>query len=165
MTYTVFYASCDRRNNKHYSTLLKTRIWIVGNRNVLTGCESEASDCPCKVGIFPIYRSSRCASQHCMLLLQVQEIVLLKMHCTHSNIWVELNYWFLVVSSFRSPNKVLSFSQQNTPSPWHGASGSNNTTERIIVPPSFISHTFGWCFANLPTSWHRHVGACLNEPF
>ncbi len=35
--------------NKHYSTLLKTRIWIVSSklfkyRNVLTGCESEAPE-------------------------------------------------------------------------------------------------------------------------
>ncbi len=34
---------CDR-SSKHYSTLLKTRIRIVSSRNVLTGCESEASD-------------------------------------------------------------------------------------------------------------------------
>ncbi len=33
-------------NNKHYFRQLKTRIWIVSSRNVLTGCESEASDCP-----------------------------------------------------------------------------------------------------------------------
>ncbi len=44
--------------NKHYSTLLKTRVWIVSSkffkyRNVLTGCESEAPDCPCNVGIAP----------------------------------------------------------------------------------------------------------------
>ncbi len=43
----------------------------------------------------------------------------------------QLNHWFLVVSSFGSPNKVLS--QQNTASPGHGSSGSNNTTARIIV--------------------------------
>ncbi len=46
--------------NKHYSTLLKTRVWIVSSkffkyRNVLTGSESEASDCPCDVGIAPLY--------------------------------------------------------------------------------------------------------------
>ncbi len=29
-------------NNKHYSTLLKTRVWIVRSRNILTGFESEA---------------------------------------------------------------------------------------------------------------------------
>ncbi len=39
---------------KHYSTLLKTRVWIVSSKffkywNVLTGCESEAPDCPCSV--------------------------------------------------------------------------------------------------------------------
>ncbi len=42
--------------NKHYSTLLKTRVWLVSSkffkyRNVLTGCESEAPDCPCDIGI------------------------------------------------------------------------------------------------------------------
>ncbi len=46
--------------NKHCSTLLKTRVWIVSckffkYRNVLTGCESEAPDCPCDVGIAPLY--------------------------------------------------------------------------------------------------------------
>ncbi len=46
--------------NKHYSTLLKTRVWIVSSKffkywNVLTGCESEAPDCPCDVGIAPLY--------------------------------------------------------------------------------------------------------------
>ncbi len=45
--------------NKHYSTLLKTRVWIVSNKffkygNVLTGCESEAPDCPCDVGFAPL---------------------------------------------------------------------------------------------------------------
>ncbi len=51
----------EMTNNKHYSKLLKTRVWIVRSRNVLTGCESEASDCPCKVGIAPLYRNSLCA--------------------------------------------------------------------------------------------------------
>ncbi len=56
------------------------------------------------------------------------------------------------MSSFGSPNKVLSLSQRNTASPWHGADGSNNTTVRIIVPPSFIAHIFGQCFAIFPHS-------------
>ncbi len=90
-------------NNKHYSTLLKTRVWIVSGKffkyeNILTGCDSEAPDCPCKVGIAPLYRNSLCASQHCRLLSQVQEIVLRKMRCTHSNIWVEL-FWNSVVNT------------------------------------------------------------------
>ncbi len=86
--------------NKHYTTLLKTRVWIVSSRNVLTGFESEASDCPCKVGIDPLYRNSLCASHHCRLtlLFQVQEIVLRKLRCTHSNIWVEL-FWNSVVNT------------------------------------------------------------------
>ncbi len=42
----------ETTNNKHYSTLLKTRVLIVSSKsfkqeNVLTGCESEAPDCPC----------------------------------------------------------------------------------------------------------------------
>ncbi len=53
----------ETTNNKHYSTLLKTHVWIVSSRNILTGCESEASDCPCKVGIALLYRNSLCASQ------------------------------------------------------------------------------------------------------
>ncbi len=45
--------------NKHYSTLLKSRVWIVSNKffkygNVLTGCESEAPDCPCDIGFAPL---------------------------------------------------------------------------------------------------------------
>ncbi len=86
----------ETTNNKHYSTQLKTRVWIVSGRNVLTGCESEASDCPCKVGIAPLYRNSLCASLHCSF--QVQEIVLRKMCCTHSNICVVL-LWNSVVNT------------------------------------------------------------------
>ncbi len=93
----------ETTNNKHYSTLLKTCVWIISGKffkheNILTGCESEAPDCPCKVGIAPLYRNSLCASQHCRLLFQVQEIVLRKMRCTHSNIWIEL-FWNSVVNT------------------------------------------------------------------
>ncbi len=87
----------EMTNNKHYSTLLKTRVWIVRSRNVLTGFESEAPDCPCKVGIAPLCRNF-IESQHCRLLSQVQEIVLRKMRCTHSNIWVE-QFWNSVVNT------------------------------------------------------------------
>ncbi len=166
MTYTVFLRVASRcvnitmsafvigetTNNKRYSTQLKTRVWIVSGKffkyeNILTGCESEAPDCPCKVGIAPLYRNSLCASQHCRLLFQVQEIVHRKMRCTlifglncsGRVLYIQLNHWFLVVSSFGSPNKVLSLSQRNTASPGHGAGGSNNTTARIIVPPSFFA--------------------------
>ncbi len=88
----------ETTNSKHYSTLLKTCVWIVSSRNALAGFESEASDCPCKVGIAPLYRNSLCASQHCRLLFQVQEIVLRKMRCTNSNIWFEL-FWNSVVNT------------------------------------------------------------------
>ncbi len=57
----------EKTNNKHYSTPLKTRVWIVRSRNVLTGFESEAPDCPCKVGIAPLYRNSLCASKATLL--------------------------------------------------------------------------------------------------
>ncbi len=94
----------ETTNNKHYSTLLKTDVWIVSGKffkyeNVLTGCEWESPDCPCDVGIAPLYRNSLCASQQARLLsCQVQEIVLRKMRCTHSNIWVEL-FWNSVVNT------------------------------------------------------------------
>ncbi len=69
------------------------------------------------------------------------------------------------MSSLGNPNKVLSLSQWNTASPEHGAGGSNNTTARIKITSSFFAYRFGRCYANLPTQWRRHVGACLNEPF
>ncbi len=72
------------RNDKRYSTLLKTHVAFISSRNVITGFESETSDCPSKFGIAPLYRNSLCASQHCRLtlLFQVQKTVLRKMYCT-----------------------------------------------------------------------------------
>ncbi len=97
----VFVASSEY-NDKQQALLYtaQTRVWLVSSRIVFTGCDSEASDCPCKVGIAPLYRNSLCASQHCRLtfLFQVQEIVPCKMRCTHSNIWVEL-FWNSVVNT------------------------------------------------------------------
>ncbi len=87
------------------------------------------------------------------------------LNCSGTVLWIQLNHWFLVVSSFGSPNKVLSLSQRNPASSGHGAGGSNNTTARIKITPSFIAFMFVWCYANLPTSWRRHVGVCLNERF
>ncbi len=63
--------------------------------NELPGCESEVPDCPCKVGIAPLYRNSLWAQLAGSS--QVQEIVC-KMLCTHSNIWVEL-FWNSVVNT------------------------------------------------------------------
>ncbi len=101
MTSTIFlnitmsaFVIGETTNNKNYSTQLKTHVWIVSSRNVLTGCESEASDCLCKVGITPLYRNRLCPSQHCRLLFQVQETVL----CTHSNICIVL-LWNSVVNT------------------------------------------------------------------
>ncbi len=89
----------EKTNNKHYSTPLKTRVWLVRSRNVLTGFESEASDCPCKVGIAPLYRNSLCASLQARLLsCQVQEIVLRELRRTHSNICIVL-LWNSVVNT------------------------------------------------------------------
>ncbi len=66
---------CDRRNDKQalLSTLLNTHVWIVSSKffkyeTILTGCESEAPHCPCKVGIAPLYRNSLCVQKHCRLL-------------------------------------------------------------------------------------------------
>ncbi len=63
--------------------------------NELPGCESEVPDCPCKVGIAPLYRNSLWAQLAGSS--QVQEIVR-KMRCIHSNIWVEL-FWNSVVNT------------------------------------------------------------------
>ncbi len=130
--------------------------------------------CICDRRNFSLYRNSLCSSQHCRLLSQVQEIVLHQMRCTHSNIWVEL-FWNSVVNTteplisscvlFWIPNKVVSLSPRNTASPGHGDAGSNNTTARIIAPPSFIAYTFGRCFANLPTQWRRRVGCVWMSRF
>ncbi len=80
MTYTIFLCVASGRvnitmsafvieettNNKRYSTQLKTHVWIVSGKffkyeSILTGCESEVPDCPCKVGIAPLHRNSLCA--------------------------------------------------------------------------------------------------------
>ncbi len=50
----------EMTNNKRYFTLCKTHVWIVSSKffkyeDILTGCESEAPDCPCKVGITSLY--------------------------------------------------------------------------------------------------------------
>ncbi len=98
ITMSAFVIVETTKNNKRYSTLIKTHVWIVSRRNVLTGWESDISDCPCKFGIAPLYKNSLCAIQHCRLLFQVQEIVLRKLCRTHSIIWVEL-FWNSVVNT------------------------------------------------------------------
>ncbi len=150
----------ETTNNKHYSTQLKTRLWLVSSRNVLTGCESEASDCPCKVGIAPLYRNSLCTNQHWRLLFQVQEIILRKMRCTQSNIWTVLEQCckynlttdFYLCPLLEAQTKYFCF---------------HNETQRLqdmapvaaTIPSLFIAYTFGWCFAIF-----SHP-PCLNEPF
>ncbi len=86
--------------------------------------------------------------KHCRLLFQVQETVLSKMRCTLYLGWTvleqccKLNHLFLFVSSFWSPNNVVSLSQRITASPGHGAGDSNNTIERIKVTHPFFVYTF-----------------------
>ncbi len=97
--------SCDQRNDKQQALLYTAqnsrlnRQWQILKIRKRT-YESEEPDYPCKIGIAPLYRNSLCSSQHCRLtlLFQVQEIVLHKMCCTHSNIWVEL-FWNSVVNT------------------------------------------------------------------
>ena len=70
---------------------------------------------------------------HCRLLVQETVLILHKMRSTHLNIWVELfwnsveiqlNHWFLLVSSFGRPNKVVSLSQQNAERLHHKAAAA-----------------------------------------
>ncbi len=89
----------ETTNNKHYSKLvfessvanslnMKTYLQAVSQKHQTVLAKLE----------LPHFRNRLCASQHCRLLFQVQEIVLRKMHCTHSNIWVEL-FWNSVVNT------------------------------------------------------------------
>ncbi len=116
MTYTIFLVSrcialvnntmsacCDRRNDKQQTLLYtaQTHVWIISSRNIRTSCESEESDCPCKVEIAPLYRKQPLCKPACRLtlLFQVQEIVLRKMRCTNTLIFgVEL-FWNSVVNT------------------------------------------------------------------
>ncbi len=50
----------------------------------------------------------------------------------------------------------------HTASPCHGCNNSTAVTE---TTPSFFAWSFGRHYANISTSWRRHVGVCLNEPF
>ncbi len=91
---------CDRRNAKQQALLYTAqnsrlnrqkqkrtyRLWVRSVRLFLQSWN------------YPLYRNSLCASQHCRLLFQVQEIVLRELRRTHSNIWVEL-FWNTVVNT------------------------------------------------------------------
>ncbi len=165
---------CDQTNNKRYSTQLKTRVWIVSGKffnkkTYLQAVSQKRQTVLAKLLLPHFIETAFVHSWHCRLFSQVQEIVLVNC-AAHTLIFGlncsgTVNHWFLVVSSFGSPNKVVSLSQRNTASPGHGAGGSNNTTATIKITPSFFAYTFGRCNANLPTQWRRHVGAFLNEPF
>jgi len=155
----------EMTNNKRYSTPLKklafessvANSWNI--KNVLTGCESEAPDSPCKVGlphfietdtgiVGYFHRKQSSCSAKC-----AAHIWIFGLNCSGT----VLNHWFLVVSSFGWLNKVVSLSQWNTQ---HLHNMAVAATARIKVMPSFFAWTFGRCYANLPTSWRRHVGAC-----
>ncbi len=163
----------EKRQTTSTTLHISTCIWIVSSRNILTGCESEVPDCPCKVGIAPLYRNRLCASLQGYSPARFRKwssvncaahTLIFGLNCSGTVLKIQLNHWFLVVSSFGSPNKVVSLSQR-TASPGHRADGSNSATARIIITPSFFAYTFGRCYANLPTPWRRHVGACLNKAF
>ncbi len=100
-------------------------------------------------------------SWYCRLFFQVQETVLHKMCCTHSNIWVEL-FWNSVVNTTKPLISSCVFFWKPKQSTFtftrHGAGGSNNTTARIKISPSFFACTFGQCYAILPIQWRRRVG-------
>ncbi len=62
---------CDRRNDKQQALLYtaqNSRSIVRGKffeyEIILTGCELEAPDCSCKVGISPLYKNSLCAQKH-----------------------------------------------------------------------------------------------------
>ncbi len=89
------------------------------------------------------------------------------MRCTHSNIGVVL-FWNSVVNTteplisscvliWKPKQSTFALTTKHTASSGHDG-GSNNTTARLKVPPSFIAYTFGRCFANLPTQWCRRGG-------
>ncbi len=97
----------DRKttNNKHYSTLLKTRVWIVSGKffkyeNILTWVivSHKHQTGLAKLELPHFIETAFAHSWHCRLLSQVQEIVLCKMRCTHSNISVGL-FWNSAVNT------------------------------------------------------------------
>ena len=94
--------------------------------------ESAFCDPQCKVDVFP-QRPARISPRH-----DEADIVL---------------FWKAKQSSF-------AFTVKHTASIRHGGSGNNNTTMRIKGTPSFLAWTSGRRYANLPTYWHRDVGAC-----
>ncbi len=53
------------------------------------------------------------------------------------------------------PNKVLLLWCRNTASPWHHCFSTTVVTETM---PSCFAWTFGQYYANISTSWRKHVG-------
>ncbi len=64
-------------------------------------------------------------------------------------------------SSSHEGERAFVFTKKHTASPWHGCFSTTAVTK---TTPSFFEWTFGQHYANISTSWRRHVGACLNEP-
>ncbi len=93
----------ETTNNKCYSTLLKTRVWIVSGKffkyeNILKRLWVRSARLSLQSWNCPTLKKAFVHSWCFRLLSRVQEIVLRKMRCTHSNIWVEL-FWNSVVST------------------------------------------------------------------
>ncbi len=100
---TVLWCRVPVRRHKNNKTHYKRGICCIqwGHNNDLyclcMHCVASRHIKITKVGIAPLYRNSLCAQL--TGYSQVQETVLCKMRCTHSNIWVEL-FWNSVVSFF-----------------------------------------------------------------
>ncbi len=128
----------ETTNNKHYSTQLKSQF--LKYENIL-------SQKLVKLELLhfteTVFEHSWCC--RITLLFQVQDSVLREMR---SNICVELFRNSVVhiteplISScvlFWKHNEVVSLSRRN-----------NNSSDRIIAPPSFLAYIFGRSYANPP---------------
>ncbi len=156
----------ETTNNKHYSTQLKTLVWIISSRNILAGCESEASDCPCKVWILPLYRYSLSISGRLLPgsgnsppknAMHTLSYLGWPLSCSGSLFSSCVLFWKPTQSSFAFTTK------HSVSTTWRRRQQQYYSENKNHAP--FFAYTFGLCFANLPTSWCRHVGACLNELF
>ncbi len=72
-----------------------------------------------------------------------------------------LNQWFLIASTFGRPNKVLLLSPRNTQ---HLPDPAASTLLQLLKSCLLCVHIWQH-YANISTSWCRHVSSFLNEPF
>lgn len=147
--------------NKCYSTLLKTRAWII------SGKFFKYKTCTYRLWVLAKLEPPYKTAFERRTILQVQETVLHKM-CHTASHTAGLSEEVLgmtkrISSTFGRPNKVASLFPLNTLYPQYG--GNENTTAKIKVIPHFFAWTFALCHANLPKHWHRHVGVYLNYAF